>query len=51
MELYKCELVADGIIYERFYRQGKSISHVADDLEFFQWSAPKHSRWNIHPVN
>lgn len=35
--MYKCELINDGVVIERFFRNGKSEQDVKEALEMFQW--------------
>lgn len=44
MTAYKCELINDGIMVERFYREGESIKDILEGLKMFQW--PK-GEWRI----
>ena len=44
---YLCELVNDGIVQERFYRDGTSREEVKDGLEMFQWPE---GEWKIQVV-
>ena len=35
--MYKCELINDGVVVERFFREGISAESVREGLEMFQW--------------
>lgn len=35
--MYRCELIDDGVIVERFFRDGESAEDVRDTLEMFVW--------------
>jgi len=37
MTIYLCELVNEGIIQERFLRDGKSEVEIKEGLTMFQW--------------
>ena len=45
--LYLCELVNNGIIQERFYREGKNAEAVKEGLELFKWGP---GEWRIAPA-
>jgi len=45
-QLFKCELIKDGFVSERFFRNGESISDIEQQLEIFQWPA---GTWEITP--
>jgi hypothetical protein len=42
--MYKCELVNEGVVVERFFRDGESIDDVQAGLEMFRWPRGK---WTI----
>jgi len=46
--MFKCTLVKNGIVQERFFREGESAKEVKDGLELFQW--PK-GTWRISAVS
>ena len=35
--MYRCELIDDGVVIERFFRNGTSEQDVKEALEIFQW--------------
>ena len=37
MTMFFCELINNGIIQARFYREGESAAAVQEGLEMFQW--------------
>ena len=37
MKNFKCELINNGIVIKRFFRDGESIGDVLDGLEMFIW--------------
>lgn len=41
---YKCELVHNGIVQERIWREGTNKEEVKAGLEMFQWP---HGEWRI----
>jgi len=46
--LYQCELKSNGVIHERFFREGKSAYEVKQGLKLFQWpTAPKGAEWDV----
>jgi len=44
---YLCELIGEGIIQGRFYRDGTSREEVKAGLEMFQWPD---GAWKIQPA-
>jgi hypothetical protein len=42
--LWQCDLIDDGIVRERFFREGATANEVKEDLESFQWGRGK---WRI----
>jgi len=45
MKLFRCELIRDGIVIERFFREGESVQEITTGLEVFQW--PESGEWTI----
>jgi len=41
---FRCELINQGIVEERFVRSGDSAEAVREELELFQWPA---GEWRI----
>jgi hypothetical protein len=48
MTTYKCELIDKGIVKERFYRDGGSVSELFEDLS--NWSFPD-GDWRITKID
>lgn len=42
--MYKCELIDDGIVRVRVYREGESVSEVLESLENYEWPS---GEWRI----
>ena len=35
--MYRCELIDDGIVVKRFFREGDSAADVLETLEGYEW--------------
>ena len=46
--MWKCELIENGIVKERVFREGATADQVRAELEIFQW--PK-GEWRITPTD
>lgn len=47
MKLFKCTLINNGHVQERFFREGESQFDVLEGLEMFNWGA---GNWQIVEV-
>jgi len=48
MTIFKCTLINNGYVQERFYREGDSESDVLQGLEMFNWGD---GSWEIVEVS
>ena len=47
MKFYKCTLISNGYVQERFFREGESAEEVLEGLEMFIWIE---GNWEIEEV-
>ena len=50
--MYLCELIDDdGVVHERFWREGEDADAVREGLEMFQWGYSNNAKWDITSID